>query len=216
MYQDQFSLPDDVLATISFGLETLESVPGRRFHPHFIPTLAHLSGSLLKFVSLTSGRPHPEFPTSILRYHLLQDDQLDCLARHYHQVWPPTPETFRYPKPIQAWLGTPDEYTLDTETKRTRMARFIGLAGREAMYMKEIAIITSTATTAITVEESAATTEINHIKGSIDDEKIGVDNDGDRCTEIREMMENEWRAALRRAYRETGTIINLMEKGRNY
>lgn len=96
-------------------------------HADFIPTLAYLSKPLLKLVSLTTGRPHPCCPDSVLRYNLLTSSQLDDLARHYHQTWPPTPETYRYPNPIQPWIGTDEEMTIHIESKRERIGRFIGL-----------------------------------------------------------------------------------------
>ncbi|KAL1975194.1 hypothetical protein VTN31DRAFT_3586 [Thermomyces dupontii] len=103
-----------------------------KVHPAFFPTLQHLANPLVPLVSITTGLPHPDFPMSILAFHLLTHEQLDSMARHYHQVWPPVPETFGYPIRIPAWVGTPYEHTVDLETKRRRIGRFIGLRGCES------------------------------------------------------------------------------------
>ncbi|EED11840.1 conserved hypothetical protein [Talaromyces stipitatus ATCC 10500] len=96
-------------------------------HSDLMPTLNRLSHRLLKLVSLTTGQAHPSCPESVLRYHLLTSSQLDDLARYYHQIWPPTPETYQYPKIIIPWIGTEEQDTIDIETKRERIGRFIGL-----------------------------------------------------------------------------------------
>jgi hypothetical protein len=99
--------------------------------------LSHLETPLVPLISVTSGLPHPSFPTSILRYHLLTHEQLDELARFYHQVTPPVRETFRYPARIPAWVSVNEEEDaecaaeVDLETKRRRWGRFVGLRGCE-------------------------------------------------------------------------------------
>jgi hypothetical protein len=86
---------------------------------------------------VASGLPHLSFPTSILQYHLLTHEQLDELARFYHQVIPPVRETFRYPVRIPAWVSVNEEedaeraVEVDLETKRRRWGRFVGLRGCE-------------------------------------------------------------------------------------
>ncbi|KAL1990215.1 hypothetical protein VTN49DRAFT_6054 [Thermomyces lanuginosus] len=110
---------------------TAPPVPGK-VHPAFFSTLQYLASPLVPLVSITTGLPHPDFPVSILAFHLLTHEQLDSMARHYHQVWPPVPETFGYPVHIPAWVGTPNEHTVDLETKRRRIGRFIGLRGCES------------------------------------------------------------------------------------
>ncbi|KAE8382262.1 Arabinanase/levansucrase/invertase [Aspergillus bertholletiae] len=99
----------------------------RRHHPCFALTLAHLRSHLYPLVSSTTALAHPEFPTTLLAYHLLTSRQLDELAIHYHQVWPPTPATSYYPVVIPPWVGTENEKGVDIETKRRRFGRFIGL-----------------------------------------------------------------------------------------
>jgi hypothetical protein len=87
---------------------------------------------------VTSGLPHPSFPTSILQYHLLTHRQLDELARFYHQVTPPVRETFSYPARIPVWVSVNEEEDaehaaeVDLETKRRRWGRFVGLRGCES------------------------------------------------------------------------------------
>jgi hypothetical protein len=102
----------------------------------FKTATSHLQTPLVPLISVTSGLPHPTFPRSILQYHLLTHDQLDELARFYHQVTPPVSETFRYPAMIPAWVNLnkedeEGEQVVDLETKRRRWGRFVGLRGCE-------------------------------------------------------------------------------------
>jgi hypothetical protein len=97
----------------------------KEFHPCFLHRLQYLARPLIPLVSVTTGHAHPAFPRTILAFHLLTSDQLDDLSRHYHQVWPPVPETYSYPLHVPAWVGTRKEVDLDT--KRHRFGRFIGL-----------------------------------------------------------------------------------------
>ncbi|KAE8363495.1 hypothetical protein BDV27DRAFT_158737 [Aspergillus caelatus] len=99
----------------------------KQHHPCFVPTLTHLRTPLYPLVSSTTALAHPEFPTTLLAYHLLTSRQLDELAIHYHQVWPPAPATSYYPVVIPPWVGTENEKDVDIETKRRRFGRFIGL-----------------------------------------------------------------------------------------
>ncbi|KAN0084963.1 hypothetical protein V8E54_001430 [Elaphomyces granulatus] len=100
--------------------------------PYFLPTVQYLSRPLAPLVSVTTLLPAPDFPSTILAYHVLTSDQLDNLAQHYHQVWPPVPGTFCYPLFIPAWVGTPEEDQVDVATKRRRFGHFIGLRGCES------------------------------------------------------------------------------------
>ncbi|KAI9934481.1 hypothetical protein MW887_000095 [Aspergillus wentii] len=101
-------------------------------HPSFLSVLRHMRTPLCPLVSATTGLHHPHFPTTILAYHLLTSQQLDDLARHFHQVWPPCSATYYYPVSFPAWLGTDHETTVDIHTKRRRFGRFIGLRGCES------------------------------------------------------------------------------------
>jgi hypothetical protein len=115
------------------------SPTAQRIKEHYLFSIEHLRAPLVPLVSVTSGLPHPDFPCSLLQYHLLTDEQLDSLARWYHQVSPPMAETFMYPAWIPAWASlvgrdTADDVQDDTdiETKRRRWGRFIGLRGCES------------------------------------------------------------------------------------
>ncbi|PTU23860.1 hypothetical protein P175DRAFT_0405459, partial [Aspergillus ochraceoroseus IBT 24754] len=96
-------------------------------HPWFRLTIHYFATHLAPLVSCSTGQPHPDFPATMLSYHLLTSSQLDDLARHFHQVWPPSRETWEYPVAVLPWLGTPEESTVDIATKRRRFGRFIGL-----------------------------------------------------------------------------------------
>ncbi|KAK5449708.1 hypothetical protein LTS15_008783 [Exophiala xenobiotica] len=110
----------------------------------YMHSVEHLRAPLVPLISVTNGLPHPSFPTTLLQYHLLTHEQLDCMARWYHQVDPPVDETFMYPAWIPAWtsmhLGDGDSSAahnegdgdVNLETKRRRFGRFIGLRGCES------------------------------------------------------------------------------------
>ncbi|KAJ5626092.1 hypothetical protein N7510_002401 [Penicillium lagena] len=116
-------------STLNNQPSSSSSLPGThsQFHPAFLPLLHHLSSPLHPLVSSTTGHPHPEFPVTLLAYHLLTASQLDSLAVHFHQVWPPVPATSLYPIRILPWIGTPEEKDVGLATKRRRFGQFIGL-----------------------------------------------------------------------------------------
>ncbi|KAL4811920.1 hypothetical protein BDW67DRAFT_141675 [Aspergillus spinulosporus] len=104
-------------------------------HPEFKDKIAHLARKLHPLVSYSTGLIHPYFPKSVLAFNLLTSAQLDALALHFHQVYPPRRETFLYPLPIKPWLTTNGfvrDLGVDTEVKRRRFGRFIGLKGCES------------------------------------------------------------------------------------
>ncbi|KAL4739001.1 hypothetical protein BDV11DRAFT_126892 [Aspergillus similis] len=104
-------------------------------HPEFKDKIANLARKLHPLVSYPTGLIHPYFPKSVLAFNLLTSAQLDALALHFHQVYPPRRETFRYPLPIKPWLitnGFVRDLGVDTEVKRRRFGRFIGLRGCES------------------------------------------------------------------------------------
>lgn len=88
----------------------------------------HLQTRLSPLVSVTTGNVHPWFPRTLLAYHLLTVDQLDELARHYHQVLPSVASTTYYPITIDPWIGSPDQGNISIETRRERFGKFIGLS----------------------------------------------------------------------------------------
>ncbi|KAI9373191.1 hypothetical protein BJX61DRAFT_504191 [Aspergillus egyptiacus] len=70
-----------------------------------------------------------------MSYLLLSSDQLDSLAHHYHQSYPPTQESFMYPRAVKPWVATNGlvrGLAVDIDTKRKRFGRFIGLRGCES------------------------------------------------------------------------------------
>ncbi|KAL2798145.1 hypothetical protein BJX66DRAFT_334486 [Aspergillus keveii] len=106
-----------------------------KFHPEFEPTIARLSRPLHPLVSITTGLTHPFFPKSMLAFNILTSSELNELAIHFHQTYPPTRETFRYPLPVKPWIATNGlvrDLGLDVEVKRRRFGKFIGLKGCES------------------------------------------------------------------------------------
>jgi hypothetical protein len=98
----------------------------QRFHSQaFREKLWAMALPLSPLVQLTTGLVHPDFPLTMLAFWLLNGDQLDDLARFYHQaelsVW-----TLRYPCPV-AW-----RYAAPAHEKRRKFGRFIGLRGCES------------------------------------------------------------------------------------
>ncbi|PYH77770.1 hypothetical protein BO82DRAFT_405799, partial [Aspergillus uvarum CBS 121591] len=103
-----------------------------RLRAELTPLLTHLRTPLHPLVSSTTGHYHPAFPRTLLAFHCLTHAQLDSLARHFHQVYPPVAATGYYPITVAPWLGTPEGEEVDLETKRRRFGRFIGLRGCES------------------------------------------------------------------------------------
>lgn len=71
----------------------------------------------------------------MLSFNLLTSAQLDALALHFEQVYPPNQATFHYPKPIKPWLttnGLVRNLGVNTDVKKRRFGRFIGLRGCES------------------------------------------------------------------------------------
>lgn len=77
---------------------------------------------LAPLVQLTSGHVHPAFPSTLLNFWLLTDEQLDEIAQFYHQR-SPCQWTRHYPCPISWAEG------LTIEEKRRKIGKFIGLRG---------------------------------------------------------------------------------------
>lgn len=89
--------------------------------------LDHLSLSLQPLMSITTGTAHPDFPKTLLHYHILTEAQLDSLAQFYHQRTPSI-FSFGYPEPVVArWNAN-----AGIEEKRRRFGRFVGLRGCES------------------------------------------------------------------------------------
>lgn len=101
----------------------------------------HLTTPLVPLISVTTGLPHPSFPRSLLQYHLLTHQQLDSLARWYHQSEPAIRESFDYPAWIPPYTNRDGSDTgfeeVPLSTKRRRWGRFIGLRGCESPTVEE-------------------------------------------------------------------------------
>ena len=63
---------------------------------HLAARIAHLKLRLAPLVPLPTGSPHPDFPRTLLDYHLLSEGQLDAIASYYHQSTPSI-YTHQYP-----------------------------------------------------------------------------------------------------------------------
>ncbi|KDN66982.1 hypothetical protein CSUB01_06884 [Colletotrichum sublineola] len=75
---------------------------------------------LAPLVQMSTGAVHPAFPATLLNFWLLTEDQLDDLARFYHQR-SPSPWSGQYPCPITWQSG------LSLGEKRRKIGKFIGL-----------------------------------------------------------------------------------------
>ncbi|KXG51343.1 uncharacterized protein PGRI_093550 [Penicillium griseofulvum] len=156
------------------------------FHPQFLPLLRHLSTELYPLVNCETGLHHPDFPPNMLAYNLLTSEQVDNLARHFHQVYPPVPATFNYPIHIKPWIGTEEEKTIDLPTRVKRLGRFFGLRGCEEGRDVDI-------------EDDHADPENGNGNG----------NEMSESDEVLQQMELEWQQALQRAYAEESHRWNL-------
>ncbi|KAJ5777057.1 hypothetical protein N7520_000303 [Penicillium odoratum] len=122
---NSWSVPDPKLTE-----QTQTFIPLPIAHPDFAPVLGYLRQRLHPLVSCTTGQIPPDFPETMLSYHLLTNSQLDKLAQFFHQTSQTRPETWMYPTKIQKpWVGTNAEVDVNLETKRRRFGRFIGLRG---------------------------------------------------------------------------------------
>ena len=94
-------------------------------NPRLVRKIQQMALPLAPLVQLTTGAVHPAFPTTVLNFWLLTDEQLEALAHFYHQKIP-CPWTTQYPCPI-TWSSD-----LTLEEKRRKMGKFIGLRGCES------------------------------------------------------------------------------------
>lgn len=128
----------------------------------------------------------------MLAYNLLTSEQVDSLARHFHQVYPPVPATFNYPVCITPWIGTPEEETIDLPTRLKRLGRFFGLRGCEEQEQQR------------QQEDVDMDRDEGDGSGNGNDEKM---SEGE--AEVLRQMELEWQQALQRAYAEESHRWNL-------
>ncbi|KAF4550416.1 Hypothetical protein D9617_17g046840 [Elsinoe fawcettii] len=94
----------------------------RHVDPSLRARISSLRLPLAPLMPMPSGLPHPDFPQTLLGYHLLTEDQLDRLAHHYHQSTPGI-YTNEYPMPV-LWPRRRSSGSLlsprDTDSKRRR------------------------------------------------------------------------------------------------
>ncbi|EME79469.1 uncharacterized protein MYCFIDRAFT_123063, partial [Pseudocercospora fijiensis CIRAD86] len=105
--------------------------------------IATLQLRLAPLVPLPEGPPHPDFPKTLMAFHLLTEDQLDSIAHYYHQSTPHRfthhyPATMNWDKDqaddIQGSSRNPYANLSDKERiriKRRKVGKFIGLVGME-------------------------------------------------------------------------------------
>ncbi|KOS43613.1 hypothetical protein ACN38_g5483 [Penicillium nordicum] len=162
------------------------------FHPNFPSLLRHLSSRLWPLVNCETGLQHPDFPPNMLACNLLTSEQVDNLARHFHQVSPPVPATFNYPVYITPWIGTAQEKTIDLPTRVKRLGRFFGLRGCEEPQPEP------------EQEDVDMDMDVDEGDGSKKEEKMSESE-----AEVLRQMEFEWQQALQRAYAEESHRWNL-------
>ncbi|KAJ5780830.1 hypothetical protein N7457_005990 [Penicillium paradoxum] len=174
---------------ITYAALSLRDSPS--FHPQFIPLLWHLSAQLWPLVNCETGQTHPDFPATMLAYNLLTSEQVDNLARHFHQVWPPVPASYNYPVRITPWIGTSEEHTIDLPTRVRRLGRFFGLQGCESP--------TEGNEEAMDVDSGNQENEQGNEGANMSEEEA----------ELLQQMELEWHQALQRASAEESHRWNL-------
>ncbi|KAJ6006609.1 hypothetical protein N7451_004553 [Penicillium sp. IBT 35674x] len=183
--QNSWSIPGSKLTE-----ETHIHAPRFLSHLDFPAVLQYLEQKLHPLVSCKTAQIPPDFPQTMLSYHLLTNTQLDNLAQYFHQTSPPVSETFMYPAPIQQpWIGTEAE-DVDLETKRRRFGRFIGLRGYDSPppFVDPLQINLGT-TASIKSDEIMSDT----VTPGMEDESVW---------EMMLFMEREWQAALVQAQAE--------------
>ncbi|KAJ9429134.1 hypothetical protein QL093DRAFT_2153801, partial [Fusarium oxysporum] len=94
-------------------------------NPNLQRKLEQMALPLAPLVQLTTGAVHPSFPTTVLNFWLLTDEQLESLAHFYHQRTP-SPWTNQYPCPV-TWRSD-----LPLERSDARWASLSGLRGCES------------------------------------------------------------------------------------
>jgi hypothetical protein len=194
-------LPQNIADLLS---TTTPQPQSNQVHPNFHPLIHHLQQRLKPLVSVTTDKTHPGFPTTLLAYNLLTMEQVDNLARHFHQVWPPLPHSGDYPVPIRPWLGTPGERDVDLETRRRRFGRFIGLRGCESPVREGFEELDE-----MDADEVAIVGDGNgNGNGNGDSEDVAMETEESE-REMLDRMEREWQEGLGREYESQGHLWNL-------
>lgn len=92
---------------------------------------AHLLRPLSPLLSIETGLPHPNFPQTMLHYHLLTSEQLDHLAHFYHQRTPGY-YSLNYPMPVVSRWWAPGEELEEGEIDEMEdMRKILGMAEEE-------------------------------------------------------------------------------------
>ncbi|KAJ5622374.1 hypothetical protein N7528_005606 [Penicillium herquei] len=152
--------------------------------------------------SCTSNQSPANFPKTLFAWQVLTHEQLDDLARFFHQTSPPTSETRNYPLPIdKPWVGPKADPFVTLETKRLRFGRFIGLQGCESplesgQYLEQ---------------ELPPWTEMNLVNQ--EEFLSGLLKDAEVALEVQSRMEDEWQAGLGQRQPEPGYVGMGLVKG---
>jgi hypothetical protein len=106
----------------------------------FDQKLVQMRLTIAPILGVKSGKPPPDFPSTLLNFFLLTERQLDAMAVYYSQCGPPTAETYMYPS-VMNWNrpllsnSLPEGYQLSAcdrlKVKMRMFAGFIGMSGAE-------------------------------------------------------------------------------------
>ncbi|KAH7021685.1 hypothetical protein B0J12DRAFT_392804 [Macrophomina phaseolina] len=97
-------------------------------HPVFALMIQSLRRRIHPLLELRTGDPHPDFPRTMLHYHLLTEQQLDSIAAFYSQAVRDE-HSDSYPRPID-WSHEALNHMDDEERiclKRRLIGLFIGV-----------------------------------------------------------------------------------------
>ncbi|KAJ5731401.1 uncharacterized protein N7483_005909 [Penicillium malachiteum] len=171
-------------------------------HPDFRRLIEILSQPLHPLRSCTSNQAPANFPKTLFAWQVLTHEQLDGLARFFHQTSPPTSETKNYPLPIdKPWVGPKADPSVTVETKRLRFGRFIGLKGCESPLEPH----------PLSDEPIAPLPALNNEKQ--DEFLSDLLGDVEGALEVEWEMECEWQAGLGQRQPEPGYVGMGMVKG---
>ncbi|KAF2270628.1 hypothetical protein CC78DRAFT_137792 [Lojkania enalia] len=143
--------------------------PSTRKNLELATKIEHMRLNIAPIVHVETGIPPVEFPSTMLQFFLLTEDQLDAMA-HYYEQSTPGPNTYDYPQTMdwnKPFLSRPKEDQKaeegcgfsDFERLRIKMrifARFIGMSGAETPrweYERQIEILKNRINKSIEAEE---------------------------------------------------------------